>query len=119
MKKRKKKARSSSFSTFTKKWVSQLMYVAIFDIQLSYLLAFMGKEQIAETLSITVVTEIIGVMAVYFVKSFLETKEQEKIRIQEREMDSCIEAEESEKDSCIEAAESEDVNLMESTEECN
>ena len=119
MKKRKKKAGRSSFSTFTKKWVSQLMYVAMFDIQLSYLLAFLGKEQIAETLSITVVTEIIGVMAVYFVKSFLETKEQEKIRIQEREMDSCIEAEESEKDSCIEAAESEDVNLMESTEECN
>lgn len=65
--------------------------MAMFDIQLSYLLAFLGKEQIAETLSITVVTEIIGVMAVYFVKSFLETKEQEKIRIQEREMDSCIE----------------------------
>lgn len=91
MKKRKKKAGRSSFSTFTKKWVSQLMYVAMFDIQLSYLLAFLGKEQIAETLSITVVTEIIGVMAVYFAKSFLETKEQEKIRIQEREMDSCIE----------------------------
>ena len=95
MKRKKKKARRSSFGTFTKKWVSQLMYVAIFDIQL---LAFMGKEQIAETLSITVVTEIIGVMAVYFVKSFLETKEQEKIRIQEREMDSCIEAEESEEE---------------------
>ena len=95
MKKRKKKARRSSFGTFTKKWVSQLMYVAMFDIQLSYLLAFMGKEQIAETLSITVVTEIIGVMAVYFVKSFLETKEQEKIRIQDREMDSCMEAAES------------------------
>lgn len=98
MKKRKKKAGRSSFSTFTKKWVSQLMYVAMFDIQLSYLLAFLGKEQIAETLSITVVTEIIGVMAVYFVKSFLETKEQEKIRIQEREMDSCIEAAESEEE---------------------
>ena len=74
------------------------MYVAMLDIQLSYLLAFLGKEQIAETLSITVVTEIIGVMAVYFVKSFLETKEQEKIRIQEREMDSCMEAEESEEE---------------------
>ena len=98
MKRKKKKARWSSFGTFTKKWVSQLMYVAIFDIQLSYLLAFMGKEQIAETLSITVVTEIIGVMAVYFVKSFLETKEQEKIRIQEREMDSCLEAAESEEE---------------------
>ncbi|MGN0305239.1 MAG: hypothetical protein ACI4D2_03685 [Lachnospiraceae bacterium] len=98
MKKRKKKAGRSNFGTFTKKWVSQLMYVAMFDIQLSYLLAFLGKEQIAETLSITVVTEIIGVMAVYFVKSFLETKEQEKIRIQEREMDSCIEAAESEEE---------------------
>ena len=98
MKRRKKKARRSSFSTFTKKWVSQLMYVAIFDIQLSYLLAFMGKDQIAETLSITVVTEIIGVMAVYFVKSFLETKEQEKIRIQEREVGSCVEAAESEEE---------------------
>ena len=108
MKRKKKKARRGSFSTFTKKWVGQLMYVAMFDIQLSYLLAFLGKEQIAETLSITVVTEIIGVMAVYFVKSFLETKEQEKIRIQEREMDSCMEAEESEKDSCMEAAESEE-----------
>lgn len=98
MKKRKKKAGRSSFGTFTKKWVGRLMYVAMFDIQLSYLLAFLGKEQIAETLSITVVTEIIGVMAVYFVKSFLETKEQEKIRIQEREMDSCIEAAESEEE---------------------
>ena len=98
MKRKKKKARRSSFSTFTKKWVSQLMYVAIFDIQLSYLLAFMGKEQIAETLSITVVTEIIGVMAVYFVKSFLETKEQEKSRMQEREVDSGTEAAESEEE---------------------
>ena len=98
MKKRKKKARRGNFSTFTKKWVGRLMYVAMLDIQLSYLLAFLGKEQIAETLSITVVTEIIGVMAVYFVKSFLETKEQEKIRIHEREMDSCIEAAESEEE---------------------
>lgn len=63
------------------------MYIAVLDIQLSYVLAFLGKEQIAETLSITVVTEIIGVMTVYFAKSFLETKEQERIRIQEKEME--------------------------------
>lgn len=61
------------------------MYIAVIDIQLSYVLAFMGKEQIAETLSITVVTEIIGIMAVYFAKSFLETKEQEKVRLEEKE----------------------------------
>lgn len=83
-----RKPKRSSFKTFTKTWVSRLMYIAVFDIQLSYVLAFMGKEQIAETLSITVVTEIIGVMAVYCMKSFLETKESEKIRMQEKVLDS-------------------------------
>ncbi|MGN1314065.1 MAG: hypothetical protein ACI4VG_03515 [Lachnospiraceae bacterium] len=68
MKKRKKKARRGNFSTFTKKWVGRLMYVAMLDIQLSYLLAFLGKEQ-------------------------------EKIRIHEREMDSCIKVAESKEDS--------------------
>ncbi len=95
MKKRKKeekkgikpKSKRSSFKTFTKTWVSRLMYIAVFDIQLSYLLAFLGKEQIAETLSITVVTEIIGVMSVYFIKSFLETRESERIRVQEETME--------------------------------
>ena len=82
-----KKPKRSSFKTFTKIWVSRLMYIAVFDIQLSYALAFIGREQIAETLSITVVTEIIGVMAVYCTKSFLETKESEKIRLQEKELD--------------------------------
>lgn len=80
-----RKPKRNSFKTFTKTWVSRLMYIAVFDIQLSYVLAFMGKEQIAETLSITVVTEIIGVMAVYCMKSFMETKESEKIRLQEKE----------------------------------
>ncbi len=80
-----KKPKRSNFITFSKIWVSRLMYIAVIDIQLSYVLAFMGKEQIAETLSITVVTEIIGIMAVYFAKSFLETKEQEKVRLEEKE----------------------------------
>lgn len=81
-----KRPKRSSFRTFTKIWVSRLMYIAVLDIQLSYILAFLGKEQIAETLSITVVTEIIGVMAVYCMKSFMETRESEKIRLQEKEV---------------------------------
>lgn len=82
-----KKKKRFTLKTFTKKWVSRLMTVAIIDIQFSYLLAFFGKEQIAETLSITVVTEIIGVMAVYCAKAFFETKESEKIRLKEKEME--------------------------------
>lgn len=82
-----KRPKRSNFKTFSKIWVSRLMYIAVFDIQLSYILAFCGREQIAETLSITVVTEIIGVMAVYFAKSFFETKESEKNRLKEKELE--------------------------------
>ena len=57
------------------------MYIAVIDLQLSYMLAFLGREQIAETLSQTVVVEIIGVMLGYFGKSYFETREAEKIRL--------------------------------------
>ncbi len=57
----------------------------MFDLQLSYLLAFLGREQIAETLSITVVTSVIAVMLGYFMKSFKETKEEEKVRLIEEQ----------------------------------
>lgn len=60
-----------------------MLIIALFDLQLSYLLAFLGREQIAETLSITVVTEIIAVMLGYFMKSFKETKEEENVRLEE------------------------------------
>ena len=38
----------------------------------SYLLAYLGREQIAETLSQVAITEIIGVVVVYCVKSLFE-----------------------------------------------
>lgn len=67
--------------TFSKRAVRWLLIIALFDLQLSYLFAFLGREQIAETLSITVVTEIIAVMLGYFMKSFHETKEEENVRL--------------------------------------
>lgn len=71
--------------TFSKLAVKWILIVALFDLQLSYLLAFLGRDQIAETLSITVVTEIIAVMLGYFLKSFKETKEEEQVRLIEQE----------------------------------
>ena len=38
----------------------------------SYLLAYLGREQIAETLSQVAITEIIGVVLVYCMKSLFE-----------------------------------------------
>lgn len=64
---------NSQLTTFTKKAVSAILLVALIDLQLSYILAFMGKEQIAETLSSTIADTIIGVMIGYFMKALFET----------------------------------------------
>ena len=66
--------------TFTKKAVAIILAVSLIDLQLSYILAFMGKEQIAESLSSTIADTIIGVMLGYFLKALFETflEEREK-----------------------------------------
>lgn len=87
MGKKRQRPKRSNFKTFTKKWVGRLMYIAVIDLQLSYLLAFLGREQIAEELSRTIVIEIIGVMLGYFWKSYIETRESEKVRLLEDEVE--------------------------------
>ena len=66
--------------TFTKIAVTVILGVSLVDLQLSYILAFMGREQIAETLSTTIVEMVVGVMLGYFLKSLFETffEEREK-----------------------------------------
>lgn len=64
---------NSKLTTFTKKAVFAILVVALVDLQLSYILAFLGKEQIAETLSSTIADTIIGVMLGYFLKALFET----------------------------------------------
>lgn len=77
---RRSKYSKSWLRTFTKKAVTVILAVALIDLQLSYVLAFMGKEQIAETLSSTIADTIIGVMLGYFLKALFETffEEREK-----------------------------------------
>ena len=55
--------------TFTKKTVAIIMVVSLIDLQLSYILAFLGKEQIAESLSSEIATVIIGVMRLFYESS--------------------------------------------------
>lgn len=68
------------FISFTKKIMVVIVAIALIDLQFPFVLAFLGKEQIAETLGGLIVTEIIGVFLVYCAKSFFETKEEEKIK---------------------------------------
>ena len=67
-------------TTFTKKAVVAILAVSLVDLQLTYVLAFMGKEQIAESLSSTIASMVVGVMLGYFLKALFETffEEREK-----------------------------------------
>jgi hypothetical protein len=70
--------RSENKRTFTKRMMKAILYVALIDLQLSYILAFLGKEQIAEQLSGDICHTIIGVCLGYFLKSYFETREEER-----------------------------------------
>ena len=60
-------------TTFTKVAVTAILVTSLIDLQLSYILAFMGREQIAEELSSRIVEMVIGVMLGYFLKALFET----------------------------------------------
>lgn len=74
--------------TFTKKAVALILLVSLIDLQLSYVLAFMGQVQIAESLSSTIATTVIGVMLGYFFKALFETFFEEREKRLNHEFDS-------------------------------
>lgn len=57
---------------YMKKLVLFIMINSVMWIWASYLLAFLGREEIAESLAETVVTSILGTTAAYSVKSAVE-----------------------------------------------
>ena len=69
----KKQPYNNWLKTFTKKAVSIILAVSLVDLQLSYVLAFMGQVQIAESLSSTIASTVVGVMLGYFLKALFET----------------------------------------------
>ena len=80
----------TKLTTFTKKAVFAILVISLIDLQLSYVLAFLGKEQIAETLSSTIADTIIGVMLGYFLKALFETffeKREERLRREMEQME--------------------------------
>lgn len=78
------------FQTFTKLWVTLLLIIAVVDLQLSYILAFIGRETIAESLSIAVVTEIIGVICVYMIRAFFDTASEKKHELEVEKLNNPI-----------------------------
>ena len=76
----KKKKRTKK--EYSKRMTTLILIVALVDIQLTYILAFLGKE-IAETLAITLVTEVVAVFGTYSIKAYLGKRNEEKTRLEE------------------------------------
>lgn len=91
-----KKPRCGRHQTYTKKMMSRIINIALVDMQFPFILALLGKNAIAETLGGIIVSEVVGVFLVYCAKSFFETRESEKVRMEEMKMDTGSEEPESE-----------------------
>lgn len=79
----KKRSFKKWFDTFTKCAVTIILVISLIDLQLSYVLAFIGQTQIAESLSSTIADTIVGVMIGYLFKALFETffeKREERLR---------------------------------------
>lgn len=69
---------ANTISKFEKEWTTmkRVVYICLANgiawIWCSYILAFMGREQIAENLSQVALTEIVAVVLVYALKSIIE-----------------------------------------------
>lgn len=74
----------------TKKWVNRIMTISCIWITLSYVLAFMGKESIAENLSAKIVMIILGTFIPYLCKSFFETFCEKHNELKEKELTSSL-----------------------------
>lgn len=67
---------------YTKKWVDIILTVSLIDVQLCFVLAFLGKDQIAETLGIAIITEIVAIGLGYMLKAYFETNSQKKTELE-------------------------------------
>lgn len=70
--------KSIQIDTFTKALVALITITAVIDLQLSYVLAFLDKIQIAESLSTQICTTIVGVAFVYMIRAYFDTRAEHK-----------------------------------------
>lgn len=65
---------------FSKKLALFVLICAEIEILLTYILAFIGMPEIAETVAVALVTEVIGVYGLYALKAYLGKKAEEELK---------------------------------------
>ena len=66
------------FETYTKRLVAVVVIVSLIDLQLSYILAFLDKVQIAESLSNQICVTILGTVMIYAIRAYFDTKAEKR-----------------------------------------
>ena len=66
------------FETYTKRLVGIVVIVSLIDLQLSYVLAFLDKIQIAESLSNQICVTLLGTILVYVIRAHFDTKAEKR-----------------------------------------
>lgn len=66
------------FETYTKRLVGVVVFIGLLDLQLSYVLAFLGKDQIAESLSTQICITLLGTILVYVIRAYFDTKAEKR-----------------------------------------
>lgn len=66
------------FETYTKRLVGVVVAISLIDLQLSYILAFLDKVQIAESLSNQICVTLLGTILVYIVRAYFDTKAEKR-----------------------------------------
>ena len=66
------------FETYTKRLVAFVVATCIIDLQLSYILAFLDKPQIAESLSTQICITILGTVIIYAIRAYFDTKAEKR-----------------------------------------
>lgn len=84
--KKKRAPKKITKKEYSKRITTLILVVALVDIQLTYILAFLGKE-IAETLAVTLVTEVVAVFGTYCIKAYFGKRNEERIRLEESQQD--------------------------------
>ena len=76
--------------TFTKALVGIITIIALIDLQLSYILAFMDKIQIAESLSTQICITILGVAFVYMIRAYFDTMAENSKEVTKEEIEKTV-----------------------------
>ena len=70
--------RRLKFETYTKRLVAIVVFISLLDLQLSYALAFLGRDQIAETLSGQICITLLGTILVYIIRAYFDTEAEKR-----------------------------------------